>query len=83
MNLENIRISKTNWGSVAKFKHYAEREHVQMKEDDTNYFGAYNGAKLIGFAGYKVIGNKVRYKADYIFNTFRRKGVYSKLWIVS
>lgn len=80
MNLENIEIRKTNWGSVAKFKSFAEKEHVQMKEDDTVYFGAYIGDKLIGFAGYKIVGKKVRYKADYIFNRFRRKGVYSKIW---
>lgn len=82
MKLDDLTIYPTNWGKVAMFESYARKEGVQMKADNgkTSYLGIYNLHHLIGFVGWMIIGNKIRYKADFVFINFRGKGVYSKLW---
>ena len=82
MNFENFNLYPAEWGQVAKLKSFAEKESVQMKPDEgkTKYIGGYNLHHIIGFVGWMVVGNKIRYKADYVFHNFRGKGIYTRMW---
>jgi hypothetical protein len=78
----NFNTYPTEWGEVAKLKHWAEKESVQMKPDEgkTKYVGVYNYHHIVGFAGWMVVGKKIRYKSAYVFHNFRGKGLYRMLW---
>jgi len=78
----NFTIYEANYGQISKFKSLAEKEQVQIKKDKgkTRYLGAYNYHHLIGFAGWAIIGEKIRYKADFVYKKWRGMGVYTKLW---
>ena len=57
------------------------KESVALKDDGvTKYIGAFIESEIIGCVGYQEIGNKIRYKTDYVHPKYRGMGIYSLLF---
>lgn len=58
-----------------------KKEGVDIKDDHkTTYLGAFYDNKLVGVVGWRMLGNVLRYKTDFVLKEYRGKGIYSKLW---
>jgi len=80
----SLKISKTTHNQVYEIlSKYMKKEQVAIsktKPKNIYYIGAFKNGNLIGCVALQKIGNKIRYKTDFIMPNYRTNGIYKKLF---
>lgn len=75
-------IKPVSHTDIYPYRNYLRKEHVALSDNSqTHYIGIFTNDQLIGFAGWMINNNSLRFKTDWINNNYRGNGLYKVLFI--